>query len=72
LDRIKIHTTTKTTATIALITDAINQSRSPNPEIDIGPRRETTIPPPTIIKTHIANKNPNNPGFKMTLPSKRQ
>jgi len=59
-------------ATIALITDEINQSRSPNPEIDIGPKRVTTIPPPTRIKIHIANKNPNKLDFKIISPSKMQ
>jgi len=71
-DRIKIHTTTKIIAIIALITDEINQSRSPNPEIDIGPRRITTIPPPAIIKIHIVNKNPNKSDFKTIAPSKMQ
>jgi hypothetical protein len=36
-------------ATIALITDPINQLSSPNPEIEIGPNIVTTIPPPTSI-----------------------
>jgi len=51
-------------AITALMTDEINQSRSPKPEIDTGPKRTTTIPPPTIIKIHIANKNPNKLDFK--------
>jgi len=55
---------------IALITDEISQSRSPKPEIDTGPRRVTIIPPPIIIKTHIANKNPNKLDFKMHLHQK--
>jgi len=59
-------------ATVALMIDAISQSRSPNPEMDIGPKRVTTIPPPIIIKIHIANKNPNKPDFKMAQPSKMQ
>ena len=53
----------------ALITDAINQSNSPNPETEIGPRMVTTIPPPTIINPHIANKKVNSPDFKVILPS---
>jgi hypothetical protein len=60
---------TRTSAIIALITDAINQLRSPNPEIEMGPSIVTTIPPPTMIRVHIANKNPKSPGFKMKLPS---
>ena len=55
-------------ATTALITDAINQSSSPNPEIEMGPNTVTTIPPPTSIKIHIANKNPKRPDFK-EIPS---
>jgi hypothetical protein len=51
-------------ATIALITDPINISNSPNPETEIGPNIVTTIPPPTNIKSHIANKNPKRPDFK--------
>jgi len=51
------------------MTDAINQLRSPNPDIVIGPRSVTTIPPPISIKIHIANKNPNKPDFKMIRPS---
>ena len=57
-------------ATIALMTEETNQSRSPKPETDIGPRRMTTIPPPTTIRTHIANKNPNKLDFKMNLHQK--
>ena len=54
---------------IALITDAMNQLSSPNPEIEIGPKMVTTIPPPTIINPHIANKKVNSPDFKEILPS---
>jgi len=53
----------------ALITDAINQSNSPKPEIEIGPKIVTTIPPPKIIKPHIANKKMNSPDFKAIYPS---
>ena len=56
-------------ATIALITDPINISNSPNPETEIGPNSVTTIPPPTSIKIHIANKNPKRPDFKGKPPS---
>lgn len=68
-DKIKIQITTRTSAMTALITDAINQLSSPNPEIEIGPRMVTTIPPPTIINPHIANKKVNNPDFKGIFPS---
>ena len=59
-------------ATIALITDPINQSSSPNPEIENGPNIVTAIPPPTSIKIHIPNKNPKRPDFKEKHPSKMQ
>ena len=52
--------------------DAINELRSPNPDIEIGPRIVTTIPPPTSIKPHIASKNPSRPNFKVIHPSKMQ
>ena len=45
-------------ATIALITEPINQSSLPNPEIENGPNIVTAIPPPISIKIHIPNKNP--------------
>jgi hypothetical protein len=45
-------------AIIPLITDPINQLNSPYPLIEIGPKRITIIPPPIIIKSHIANKKP--------------
>ena len=48
----------------ALITDEINQSRSPKPETDIGPKIVTRIPPPNRINTHIPKRKPNNSGFK--------
>jgi len=56
-------------ATIALITDPINKSSSPNPEIENGPSIMTVIPPPTSIKIHITNKNPKRPNFKEKPPS---
>ncbi len=56
-------------ATIALVTDPINKLNSPNPEIEIGPNIVTTIPPPTSIKIHIANKNPKRPDFTRNTPS---
>ena len=68
-DKIKIQIITRTIAITALITDAINQLNSPNPEIEIGPKIVTTIPPPTIINPHIANKKVNNPDFKVIHPS---
>ncbi len=68
-DKIKIQITIRTSAMIDLITDAITQSSSPNPEIEIGPKIVTRIPPPTIIKTHIENKNPKRSDFKLRLPS---
>ena len=34
-----------------------NKSNSPNPEIVIGARIRTAIPPPIIIKIHIAKMN---------------
>jgi hypothetical protein len=36
------------------------ESNSPKPEIEIGPRIITAIPPPTIIKIHIKNMNPKS------------
>ena len=53
----------------ALITDPINKLNSPKPETEIGPKIVTTIPPPKIIKPHIANKKVNSPDFKGILPS---
>ncbi len=69
LDKIKIHITTRMIATIALITDPKKKLNSPNPETEIGPNIVTTIPPPTSIRIHIANKNPKRPDFKAKSPS---
>ena len=43
---------------ITLIPDATIQWKSPNCCIENGPNKTTIIPPPTIIKSHIANKKP--------------
>jgi hypothetical protein len=69
LDKIKIQITIRISAITVLITDEMNQLKSPYPEIDIGPRNVTIIPPPMIINPHIANKNPKRPGFKVKPPS---
>ena len=45
-------------AMIPLKTDEIIESRSPNPDTEIGPRIITTTPPPKSIKSHIAINNP--------------
>jgi len=57
-------------AIIPLITEPINQLNSPYPLIEMGPKMVTIIPPPTIIKSHIANKKPYRLDFKEKHPSK--
>lgn len=67
-----IHNNTRKIATVALTIDEINKSSSsPNPEIEIGPKILTIIPPPIRIRPHMANKNPKMP-FKVKSSSKMQ
>jgi len=57
LDKIKIHVTTNPIDITALIAEEKIKSNSPYPEIVIGAKIRTAIPPPIIIKIHIAKIN---------------
>lgn len=48
---------TKPIEITALITEENNKSNSPYPETEIGARIKTAIPPPMIIKIHMAKMN---------------
>ena len=48
------------TARIPFITEFNKEFNSPNPEIEIGPRIRTAIPPPIMIRIHIKNINPKS------------
>ena len=50
------------------MTDVIKISNKPNPEIENGPKIVTRIPPPSRIKTHMANKNPYRSDFMNLSP----
>ena len=58
LERITIHKTTNKIAIIPFTIDVSSEFIAPNPDIEIGPKTETTIPPPIKIKIHIQKMNP--------------
>ena len=49
--------------------DDIRESKSPKPEIDIGPNIVTRIPPPANNKSHIAKMKMKIEEFIMKHPS---
>jgi len=60
LAKIKTHAIDKPIAIIPLRMDPNNSSYSPYPEIEMGPKIVTAIPPPIKIRIHIKNKNPKS------------
>ncbi len=66
----KIQVTTNPIATIAFNPDENIISRSPYPDIEIGAKIRMAIPPPIIIKIHIAKiKTKREEPLKVKLPS---
>lgn len=58
LERITIHKTTNKTDIIPFTIEVSSEFIAPNPDIEMGPRIETDIPPPIKIKIHIQKINP--------------
>ena len=42
------------------------ESSSPNPEIERGPKNRTAMPPPNNIKIHITKIKPKSENFKFS------
>ena len=51
------------------VTDVKILSNSPKPEIEIGPKIITAIPPPRRIKIHIAKRKTRIVEIKFSSPS---
>ena len=68
---IAIQTTTSAIARTPFATEEKIESRLPNPVMEIGTSKVTTIPPPIKIKIHIPKRKPYNI-FKISLPSAAQ
>lgn len=60
LAKIKIHAMERPIAILPLRIEFNKVSYSPYPEIEIGPKIVTAIPPPIKIRIHIKNKNPKS------------
>ena len=64
-----IHAIASKIAIPPLVTDVKILSNSPKPEMEIGPKITTAIPPPSIIKIHIAKRKTKIVEIKFLSPS---
>ena len=68
-DKTKTQAITRIIAIIAFIPEDKIESKSPKPEIDIGPNIVTRIPPPANNKSHITKINTKIEEFIVKHPS---